>query len=78
MEEKVMKILAEIYGAEDGEMEADMDLFEMGALDSFGVVQLLVELEEQLGVTLEMELLSREDIATPSKIAELIMQARAI
>ena len=53
-----------------------MDLFEEGLLDSFGVIQLLMGLEERFGVTLEMGDLSREEIATPAKIARLVREAK--
>lgn len=76
MEEKVMALLAEICGAEDGELTPEMDLFEMGLLDSFGVVQLLVELEERFGAVLDIETVSREEIATPAKIIALVGSPR--
>ena len=75
MEEKLMMILNEICGAEDGELEPDMNLFEMGLLDSFGVVQLFVEIEEQFGVTLDIETVTWEEMATPALILERIKKA---
>lgn len=75
MEEKIMAILNDICGAEDGELEADMDLFEAGLLDSFGVVRLIVELEAQLGISLDIEQLPRGEIATPARIIRLAEQA---
>ena len=74
IEDKIMIILGEICGAEEGELEPDMDLFDAGLLDSFGVIQLLVELEEQFGVHLEVDLIPRKKIATPQKIAALIKE----
>jgi D-alanine--poly(phosphoribitol) ligase, subunit 2 len=68
MEQRIMEILNDICGAQPGELEPDMDLFEAGLLDSFGVVQLLVALEEQLQVVLDIESISREEIATPAKL----------
>jgi len=75
MEQQVIAILNDIVGAEEGELEADMDLFEAGLLDSFGVVQLFVELEKKFGVVLAVEDISRENIATPALIAQRIKQA---
>lgn len=75
MEEQVIAILSGIVGAEEGELEADLDLFESGVLDSFALVQLMVELEEKMGVALEIETLTREEIATPALIAARIRQA---
>ena len=75
MDEQIMVILSELCGAEPGELEEDMALFEMGLLDSFAVVQLLVEFEEKLGVSLDIEQLNREMIATPAKIIALVERA---
>lgn len=75
MEEAIMKILNNICGAGEGELEPDMDLFESELLDSFGVVQLIVELEEQLHVSLDIGMLTREEIATPARIIKLAGQA---
>ncbi|MCL2035368.1 MAG: D-alanine--poly(phosphoribitol) ligase subunit DltC [Oscillospiraceae bacterium] len=76
MEYKIMQILNEVCGAEDGELKPDLDLFETGLLDSFAVVQLLVEFEERLHVTLDIETLRREDIATPALIVRLLEKMR--
>jgi D-alanine--poly(phosphoribitol) ligase subunit 2 len=68
---QIITLLSAMLGAEEGELEPDLDLFESGLLDSFAVVQLIVELEEKLGVKLAIETLAREDIATPALIAKL-------
>lgn len=72
MEQQVIEILNGIVGAEEGELEADLDLFEAGLLDSFAIVQLVVELEGRFGVSLPVETLTREEIATPALIAKKI------
>ena len=71
MESKIMAILCEICGVNEGELDAGLDLFEAGLIDSFAVVQLLVKLEERLGVSLDIEQLRREQIATPALIVKL-------
>ena len=76
MEEKVLQILGGLCGAEPGELSPGLDLFEEGLLDSFGTIQLLLELEEAFGVHLALEELSREQIATPEKIAALVREAQ--
>lgn len=75
MEEKVMQILSDICGAEEGELEIDTNLFEMGVLDSFGVIQLVLALEENFDISLEMENLTREDISTPAGIVRQLVLA---
>ena len=76
MEEKIIAILSEQCGAEDGEIGGDTELFEEGLLDSFGVIQLLVSLEEAFGIALEISDLSRSEISTPMKIAALLREAQ--
>ena len=73
-EEKIIEMLYETCGGEEGEIAPEMNLFEEGLLDSFGVIQLLVELEDAFGVSIRMEELSREQIATPAKIAQLMQE----
>ena len=70
--DEVLAALSRICGAAEGEIHGDMELFEEGLLDSFGVVQLLLELEERLGISLELGELSREELSTPRKIAALV------
>lgn len=77
LEAKIIMILSGICGADEGELEPDLDLFEAGLLDSFGVIQLLMELEEAFGVSLQIETIPRERIATPEKIAGLVREALA-
>lgn len=78
LEEKVILILGGICGAEEGELEADLELFEAGLLDSFGVIQLIVALEEEFGVSLDMESIPRQRISTPLKIARLVREAQQL
>ena len=58
-------------GADAGEITPETELFEEGLLDSFGLVELLVRLE-QFGKTLDVAELTREEISTPAKIAALL------
>lgn len=71
MLDKVIEILNDICGADEGEIQADTELFEEGILDSFGLVQMLVQLE-QFGKSLDIANLQREDVSTPAKIAALM------
>lgn len=74
LENKIILIVNDICGAENGEVEADLNLFEAGLLDSFAVIQLLMSLEEQFGVSLDIGSIPRERVATPFKIAQLIRE----
>ena len=75
MVDTIIEILNEITGADEGEIQPDTELFAEGVLDSFGLVQLLVALEEQ-GAALDAAELDRDAISTPEKIAALAEQAR--
>ena len=63
MEEKILAILEEVTGTDEVSNNLDLDLFSEGLLDSLGSVQLLVELEGQLG---------RDAWATPRKIIQQV------
>lgn len=76
MEEKIMEILGGICGVGPEEITPDLELFEEGLLDSFGTIQLLMELEDAFGVTLAVEELGREQISTPEKIVRLIREVQ--
>ena len=67
-----MVILNTLCGAEPGEIEPDLDLFESGLLDSFAVIQLIVELESAFAISMGIETLTREEMATPARIAEQV------
>ena len=74
MEEKVLAILNDICGADEGELEMDLELFDEGILDSFGVISLFVEIEKQLGVKFEPTEVDRNEISTPAKIIAQVKQ----
>ena len=72
MESKILNIINTVCGAEPGELEIDLDLFDSGLLDSFAIVQMAVAFEEEFNISLDLEHLTREEIATPARIIELI------
>ena len=71
MLEEIIAVLNDITGADAGAITTETELFEEGLLDSFGLVELLVRLE-QFGKTLDVAELTREEISTPAKIAALL------
>lgn len=70
MEEKVLNILAEICEDEIVKGNREIDLFETDLLDSLGFVQLLVDLEDNFGVTIAPSEVTRDDFKTPQKIID--------
>ncbi len=75
MKEKLRGLLSVVCGVEANEIEEDMDLFAESILDSFGVVQLLVLIEEEFGKRILITEIAREDIATLAKLHELVSRA---
>ena len=76
MEETVMNVLAEAIGTEADQLDSDLELFEEELLDSFGVISLLVGIEDALGIRIEPTEITREEISTPAKLIACV-KARA-
>lgn len=76
MEEKILDMLEEICEDEAVRTERDMDLFEAELLDSLGFAELLVTIEEELGIVIAPSEVTREDMNTVNKILALV-SARA-
>ena len=76
MVDQIIEMLNEICGADPGEILPDTALFDVGILDSFGLVQLIVALEEGFGVALDPAVLERSQMATPDAIAATVQAAK--
>ena len=74
MKDKILELLAEICETEEVKEDPEMELFESGMLDSLGFAEFLVELEEQFHVVISPSEVEREQIDTPQKILELVME----
>lgn len=72
MEEKILSILESICGTDEVRHDRDLNLFEAGLLDSLGVIELLVGIEEQLDIRIEPTELDRQEIETVNKIIATI------
>ncbi|MBP1044360.1 D-alanine--poly(phosphoribitol) ligase subunit DltC [Vagococcus sp. BWB3-3] len=72
-QETILTILEELTGSEEVKDNLNVDLFEEGLLDSLGTVQLLVEIEGQLGVTVPVSEFERDEWATPQKIVDKVV-----
>jgi Phosphopantetheine attachment site. len=75
MEKIVYEILKEITG-ENLESEGNENLFESGWLDSLGVIQLLLLIEEKTGLYLDPSIVNRKDIETPEKIIQFLQNKK--
>lgn len=72
MREKVLEILESVCGTEEIKENLDINLFENGLLDSLAIIELLLQLEEKLGIRIEPTEIERKDIETPNKILNYI------
>jgi D-alanine--poly(phosphoribitol) ligase subunit 2 len=64
----VFDILEELTETDEVRVNPDILLFDEGLLDSIGAVQLLVEIESRLGVTVPLSSFDRGEWAAPNKI----------
>jgi len=74
MEEKVFEILEDIC-EEDLRETPDVNIFEEGLMDSLGLVRFIVEVEEQLGITLGLYYLLARKKWTPLRCIVLLLVA---
>lgn len=72
MEEKVLNILIEVTGNDDIQEEKDADLFEAGLLDSLGIIEVLLKIEEVFGLRLQPTDLEKNDMATVNNLVEFL------
>lgn len=72
MKEQVLEIFIEVTGNDDIAEDLDLDLFEAGLLDSLAIIEVLLKLEEKLGIKLQPTDLEREDMSTVNKLTEFL------
>lgn len=72
MQDQLLSILEDLTGTDEVKKNLNLDLFEEGLLDSLGMVQLLVEIEGQLGISVPVSEVVREEWDTPEKIIKKV------
>lgn len=68
MENSILDILVDLCEDEIVRTNKDIDLFESGLMDSMTFVELLVQIEDGLGVSLAPSEVTRDEMNTPNKI----------
>lgn len=68
MKEKVLDIFEEVTGTDEIREDLDLDLFEVGLLDSLGIIEVLLKIEEVFGIKLQPTDLERTDMATANNL----------
>lgn len=70
-ENQIFRILKTVCGT-DLSGNRDINLYQEGLLDSLTTIELLVEMEEKLGISIQPTEVERTDIETPQKIIDLM------
>jgi D-alanine--poly(phosphoribitol) ligase subunit 2 len=68
VDDEVLAALTRLTRTHEVRRELDLELFELHLLDSLGVVELLVDLSQRLGIDLSPAEFDRQAWATPRKI----------
>jgi acyl carrier protein len=74
MEEELIELVREVLDTEEA-LTPQSDLFAAG-LDSMGIMQLLLAIEDHFGVAMDPADLSRENFSTAEKIAALVVEKK--
>ncbi len=72
VKETILEILEDLTG-EDVSGQLDMDLYSDGLLDSMATVQMLVEIDGQLGITVPVSEYERSEWGTPQQIINQVV-----
>ena len=70
---KLLEVLADICEDDVVMTDLDVDLFESGLLDSIASMELLLEIENELGISVAPSEVEKEDVNTPSKLIEVVL-----
>ena len=70
----VLRLLVEVCGTDAIDAERDVDLFDAGLLDSLGFTQLLVGLEDDLGIKVPPTAVERDEVSTVNKILTFVAE----
>lgn len=72
MKEKVIEIFTEVTGSDEIADDLDLNLFDAGLLDSLAIIEVLLQIEEKLGIKLQPTDLEREDMSTVNKLTAFL------
>ncbi|MBE6062434.1 MAG: D-alanine--poly(phosphoribitol) ligase subunit DltC [Clostridium butyricum] len=72
MKEKVIEIFTDVTGSDEIAEDLDLNLFEAGLLDSLAIIEVLLQIEEKLGIKLQPTDLERDDMSTVNKLTAFL------
>ncbi len=76
MQETVISIFEDVLGCDEIKEDLDLDLFEAELLDSLAIIEVLLEIEERLGITLQPTDLERSDMATVNNLTKFLQNRK--
>lgn len=69
---RVLDMLEDVSGDPEVRNHLDEDLFDLGFLDSMAAIELLVSIEDELGVSIAPTEVERSEMNTANKIVEQV------
>ncbi|MEW9080464.1 D-alanine--poly(phosphoribitol) ligase subunit DltC [Terrisporobacter glycolicus] len=72
MQETVISIFEDVLECDEIRNDLDMNLFEAELLDSLAIIEVLVEIEDRLGIALQPTDLERNDMATVNNLVKFL------
>lgn len=72
MQETVIQIFEDVLGTDEIREDLNLNLFEAELLDSLAIIEVLLEIEERLGLKLQPTDLEREDMATVNNLVAFL------
>ena len=72
MQEAVIGIFEDVLGTDEIREDLNLNLFEESLLDSLAIIEVLLEIEQRLGIALQPTDLEREDMATVNNLVKFL------
>ena len=72
IKEKVIEIFEEILDTDEIRDNMDLDMFENEMLDSLAIIEVLLGIEDKLGISLQSTDLERKDMATVNNLISFL------
>ena len=72
MQETVIEIFEDVLGSDEIREDLDLNLFETELLDSLAIIEVLLEIENRLGIELQPTDLERKDMSTVNNLVKFL------
>lgn len=72
MQETVIEIFEDVLGTDEIREDLDLNLFETELLDLLAIIEVLLEIENRLGIELQPTDLERKDMSTVNNLVKFL------